>query len=74
MEGTKGTWQAHFFSHVLHIIKIIITFQDVLMVLLGFFDISHGLEDREIGIHCTLRFWVFKTQKFFLHKNIANDV
>ena len=25
----KGAWQAQFFSHALHILKIIITFEDV---------------------------------------------
>ena len=50
----KGAWQAHFFSHALHILKIIITFEDVLLVILVFFDISHGLEDRKIGTHCPL--------------------
>ena len=50
----KGAWQAHFLSHALHILKIIITFEDVLLLILVFFDISHGLEDRKIGTHCPL--------------------
>ena len=50
----KGTWQAHFLSHTLHILKIIITFEDVILVLLVFFDISHGLGDRKFGSHCSL--------------------
>ena len=50
----KGAWQAHFLSHALHILKIIITFEDVLLVQLVLFHISHGLEDRKIGTHCPL--------------------
>ena len=34
--------------------QIIIPFEDVLLVLLVFFDISHGLEDRKIGTHYSL--------------------
>ena len=30
----KGAWQAHFFSHVLHIFQIIITFEDASQVVL----------------------------------------
>ena len=50
----KGTWQAHFMSHALHILKIIITFEDILLAQLIFFDISHGLEDKKIGTHYTI--------------------
>ena len=50
----KGAWQAHFLSHALHIFKIIITFEDGLLVILVFFDISHGLEDRKSGTQCSL--------------------
>ena len=50
----KGAWQAHFLSHALHILKIIITFEDVLLIILDFFDISNGLEDRKIGTKCSL--------------------
>ena len=50
----KGAWQTHFLSQALHILKIIITFEDVLLVVLVFFDIFHGLEDRKISTKCTI--------------------
>ena len=50
----KGTLQAHSFSLTLHIFKIIMTFEDVLFVLLGFIDIFYGLQDRKFGTHCSL--------------------
>ena len=50
----KGTWKLHFLSHALHIFKMIITFEGVLFVLLEFFVISHGLEDRKISTKCTI--------------------
>ena len=43
-----------FLSHALHILKIIITFGDVLLLIMIFFDISHSLEDRKISTHCTI--------------------
>ena len=37
------TWQAHFLNHAFHFLKIIITFEDLLLILLVGFDIFHGL-------------------------------
>ena len=50
----KGAWRTQFLDHALQIFKIIITFQGVLKIILRFFYISHGLENRKIGTHCTI--------------------
>ena len=39
----KGAWHTHFLSHALHILKITITFEDFLIIFLGFVDISVSL-------------------------------
>ena len=50
----KGVWQAHLFKPCFHILKIIITFEGVLMLFLEFFDTSCGLGDGKFETHCTL--------------------
>ena len=49
-----GVWQADFLSHGLQTSKIIITFEAVLMLTLGFFDISHDLGNGKFGTHHSL--------------------
>ena len=41
-------------DHTIHTLKIIITFKGLLMLLVGFFDISNGFGVEKDGTHCSL--------------------